>query len=272
MKLSDPNFTEKTGAEFGCVLLIAKHEICKVVHHIKSKTIVEYHRETSEADLFVFAEELSHLLQHKIDKLNLSYKSKVVAFDTASQTLVPVSLFDTERKNDYLELNTGTINDFIIESEEIAGENFVLCSAIPREISNIINDYFAPDSAFPCYASLLKWVLKQNSISPFDLYVNFSHKQLDLAVCKKSKLLLCNSFDFEQKEDVLYHLLNVCEQLEIPAEQVVLTCIGSLRKNDPIHGLLYDYFKTVRFAKNDHGVVASSSFSTLEDHYTTLLF
>jgi len=90
--------------------------------------------------------------------------------------------------------------------------------------------------------SLLKG---NNTVSEPTCYVHVAHRQIDITVIEKKKLLLYNSFKFHTKEDLVYYLLFTMEQLNLDTEKTKLKLFGNIEEGDELYAICYQYVKNI---------------------------
>ena len=81
------------------------------------------------------------------------------------------------------------------------------------------------------------------------MYVNVAKTHLDVIVTNNSELLLINSFAYDTKEDFIYYILFVAEQLDLDTEKFLLTLSGVISKYDDIYKITYKYIRNINFVK-----------------------
>ena len=87
---------------------------------------------------------------------------------------------------------------------------------------------------------------------------------------KNGSLLFINTFSYNTNEDVLYILLNTCQQFE--AENIAVEISGMIEINSILAEEIYKYFSSVSFAKLPAGCNFSEEIQRLPSHYFSYLF
>ena len=118
---------------------------------------------------------------------------------------------------------------------------------------------------------LIKHELSGNGTNIFPvLHTVFGNGLLELTLVKNHELLIAKCFPFQTVEDMNYHLLNICKQLNISPAEVAVKVQGLVAEGSPLHQSLLKYFAHVQFANAgtaDWGI----EFKTIPDHYFTAL-
>lgn len=73
---------------------------------------------------------------------------------------------------------------------------------------------------------------------------------MDIVVIREEQLLLCNTFDYQTKEDFIYYILFVAEQLQLDPESVPVTFLGNITKEDPRYQITYEFVRTLNFIRS----------------------
>ena len=62
------------------------------------------------------------------------------------------------------------------------------------------------------------------------MYINIAETYFDLVVTKKNALQLYNRFEYQTKEDFIYYVLFVSEQLGLNTEEFECVLMGAIKK------------------------------------------
>lgn len=77
------------------------------------------------------------------------------------------------------------------------------------------------------------------------MYVHVANKHFEIIVIESGKLLLYNSFEHQTKEDLIYYILFITEQLNLNPETFKLILLGTIHKNDDYYNIVYKYVRNV---------------------------
>ena len=81
------------------------------------------------------------------------------------------------------------------------------------------------------------------------VYINVNKNTLEILVVKDNKLQLFNVFEFYSKEDFIYYVLFVFEQLKLDVETTFVQLSGNIVIGDELFVMLYIYIRHVRFVE-----------------------
>ena len=180
-------------------------------------------------------------LQADFTEINVIHKNQLA-------TVVPNEYFDENELKTYLDYTIKTLeNDHIVFDaiEVIAAKNVYI------PFVNINNYLFQNFGAFVFKhhsTVLIEKLLKyheNNTAKHF--FVNVSNKDIDIIVIKNNALTLYNSFSFNTKEDFIYYILFVAEQLEMNPDEFALTFLGAITKDSELYDMAYKYVRYIEF-------------------------
>lgn len=202
----------------------------------------------------LFAEELNPYevlknltaLIEKNELSKLSFSEVTVIHRNTLFSLVPKALFNEKEIANYLKFNTKILANDHIAFDEILNFDIMNVYVPFININNYIYELFG-DFEYQHHGT----VLIQSLLNNFDgtkepiCYVHILEKQLDITVIENKKLVLYNSFNYTTKEDFIYYILFVLEQLNLDAETLKLKLFGDVEEGDSLYNLCYKYIRNV---------------------------
>jgi len=182
-------------------------------------------------------------------------------------TLVPVALFDDDKLRSYLEFNQKLLENEYITYDIIAS----------NEIANVyspftvVNDFLFEkygEFTFKHFSSvLIENFLEQSATNQeMKFFVNVFSNQFEIVVVENKKLILYNSFTYTTKEDFVYYILFVAEQLKQNPEDFDLELYGEIEPYSEIYTLLYKYVRNVYFGKRTEKYNYSHELNSVNEH------
>ncbi|MGB3145728.1 MAG: DUF3822 family protein [Maribacter sp.] len=192
---------------------------------------------------------LKDALEKLLDTHQLSemeFEDVVVVHKNTLFGLVPKSLFNANSMGDYLKFNTKLLSTDVLAHDEIEHQELVNVYVPYMNINNYIYELFGEFTYVHNSTVLLETLLnKQNQDQDTVCYVYVSKHQLDITVIEERKLKLHNSFTYETKEDFVYYLLFVLEQLELDTKTTQVKLFGSIEEDDEIYQLCFSYIENI---------------------------
>lgn len=161
-------------------------------------------------------------------------------------SLVPKDLFSKEELPNYLKFNTKILANDRIAYDEI--ENFDVVNVyVPfTNVNNYIFDLFGAFEFKHSGTVLLQAILAQeNAPTEPVCYVYVTEKDMEVLVLRNKKLTFYNHFEYKTKEDFLYYLLFVYEQLGHNPEKTPLKLFGTIEEDDPLYSIAYEYIANI---------------------------
>lgn len=161
-------------------------------------------------------------------------------------SLVPKALFNKNELANYLKFNTKILANDLIAHDEISNFDIVNVYVPFVNINNYIYELFG-EFEYQHNGT----ILIQSLLNNFDggkepiCYIHVLDQQLDITVIANKKLLLYNSFHYSTKEDFIYYVLFVIEQLKLDSETLKLKLFGTIEEDDELFNLCYKYVRNV---------------------------
>lgn len=198
-------------------------------------------------------------LTEKYNSVHVSHKNNLAA-------IVPEALFDASHQTDFLKYAVKVLkNDFI--NVDTIPENESKNVYIPFQLINTFlkekyGDFSYSHASSLLVSSLLKY---QKHYLNKSFFVNVSKNIIDIVYLADNKLHLFNSFLFSTKEDFLYYILFVFEQLRLDPNEQKLTFLGSIDEQSPLFDIAYTYVRNIDFLHVDNPSL-SEAFYEMNPH------
>ncbi len=180
--------------------------------------------------------------------LQSDFKKVDVIHQNNLSTIVPTAFFDANELESYLKHNIKTLaNDFISYDDfsNVAAKNVYIPFV---NINNYLFQNFGTFE-FKHHSTVLidkLLALHQNHLDTV-FYVQVFKKELNIVVIEHGKLSLYNSFEYQTKEDFIYYILFVAEQLEMDTDKFQLVFLGTINEYSPLYKITYQYVRHIQF-------------------------
>ncbi|MBO3117757.1 DUF3822 family protein [Winogradskyella sp. DF17] len=170
-------------------------------------------------------------------------------------TLVPADLYNEAYKADYLKFNSKILRSDFITHDTIAINKSVNIYVPYVNINNYIFDTFGEFVYKHASSVLIDYVLQKevSNLNSNSVYINVNPNAIECAVVDKSQLHLYNYFEYQTKEDFIYYILFIFEQLNLDTETIPIKLSGTIAKNDELYSIIYKYVRHVDFVDDDYG-------------------
>ena len=178
-------------------------------------------------------------------------------------SFVPNAYFQESALKSYLNYNIKTIStDFIAydDLDDLAMKNVYIPYV---NINNFLFQNFGEFEYKHHATVLLEKLTSLTSKNPLSFYVNVSQKSFDIVVLEDQKLLLFNSFEFQTKEDFIYYILFVYEQLKLDPKETTLYLLGMINTSSDLYKIAYHYIQNIEFVFGSSLILEDES---IENH------
>ena len=218
-------------------------------------------------------EVLQKLKEHldKDDAFDQDFDNVLIIYDNELSSLVPKSLFDENHLADYLKFNSKILKSDYITYDTIHINDSVNVYVPFVNINNYIFERFGEFEYKHLSTVFISSVLNIENLSTTPLvHINVSKCNFNITVSKSKKLMLYNAFEYETKEDFIYYILFVFEQLNLDPEHVLVSFTGDINKNDDRFAIAYKYIRHVRIMEPNYGYSFSTAPKLKQNNYILL--
>lgn len=188
-------------------------------------------------------EEIELLYQNE-KQLSQPIDEVILLFSNDLYSLIPHALFVEEEASNYLKYNTKILKTDIVAHDIVIQDEMVNVYIPYTNITNYLFDRYG-EFEYKHSVSILVQELLKDPASDVQAYLFNSKGYYDLVVFKGDKLLLCNTFNYETKEDFIYYLLFTAEQLKLDPTEFQLNLLGDITRSSPLFEITYTYIKNV---------------------------
>ena len=186
------------------------------------------------------------------ETLNIDPQESIRLIHQSSwHTVVPKALFDPSRGLDYLKFNTRLLDNDLVAHDFIEALDLVVVYLPFTNVNNWFFERFGSFTFEHTASVLLRHLMGHNSQTKDpQALVHINHGQFDLIIWHGKRLLVCNTYSFQNPEDVLYYVLFAFEQFDLDPQQVFLYLAGAAQSHKELHALLYKYVCHVSYYQN----------------------
>lgn len=180
--------------------------------------------------------------------LKKTFKKVTFSFESQSFCLAPKELFEPEHAKQLLSL-TNIINelDEVRYSETTVGK--VCVFNLPTQLVASWAKVQPKSKIVGFCEPVLQYhelSLKQGLDS--NLTISFANDFSIIAISKGTKLLHCGSIESHSIEDTLYHMVNMCKQLDLTPAETQVSTMGYIEQAENMEALIERFFKGVSIA------------------------
>ncbi|QLE02968.1 DUF3822 family protein [Galbibacter sp. BG1] len=203
---------------------------------------------------------------------DLTFQKVNVIHENELSTFVPKSLFNESDLSNYLKYNVKILENDYINYDELSTYDIYNVYVPFININNYLFDKFG-DFEYKHFSTILLEALfkaaKKSDVETVYVYVSNGH--FEIVVLHQKKLILYNTFQYQEKEDFLYYLLFTIEQLDLNPEETPTYLFGSITEEDPRFELAYKYIRHLEIAHLQPLNKASQSIKSIAPNTNTFI-
>lgn len=178
--------------------------------------------------------------------LDKSYTETKVYANSPFAVLIPAGQFNKQIAEDYLSVSFGEAHRQVMRYDELSADmGIVTAFRLEEEVPEQINRRLIMVEFHHVFSKMAEHLLQQDNKATDKIKVQFYYKHIIVGVMKNSKLHLVQFFNYQTPEDVLYYLLNICQQLGLHTAQVVLEISGMIDLQSALYNELNKYFANI---------------------------
>ena len=201
--------------------------------------------------------------------LQMNFSEVTVIHQNSLNTIVPNDYFSENEIKNYLDYSIKTLSTDYVSFDDIQSINAKNVYIPYVNLNNFLFQNFGEFEYQHHTTVLLEKLIDYHAQNSVELFCHVSKTALDIICLDNGKLNLYNSFEYETKEDFIYYILFVMEQLKLDTEETPLTFIGDIHENSDIYRISFDYVRDVRFLQSNNEFFNSNS--ELKNHSNFLL-
>lgn len=203
--------------------------------------------------------------QHAI-QLN-SFDEITIIYAIALSTLVPLSLFDTHKKSEYLKFNSKILATDYVSHDTIESQDIAVVYIPYININNFFLEQCDNVTYYHSNTVLLNYLLTKRSINTKECFLYVQPQQVAIFVIENNTLQLANSFEYQTPEDFIYYILFVFEQLKSNPEEIKTTLFGNIKQDSPLFEIAYQYIRNIDLLNiTDWGIESTENPNSILHH------
>lgn len=210
--------------------------------------------------------EQEELFQREFKKIN-------VGINAADFTLVPQDFFDHAKLEEYHQFNYKTEGNPEYFFDVIDEPKIVNIFAVENYLLDTFENCLGIFDIKHSQSHLIREVLKNSNMNEGrKLYINLQRHHVDIVGMYRYKLLLANSYAYDNPEHLLYYTLNAAKQIGLDFEQDTCVLIGDISPDDKAYQLYTKYIPNIEFGNRPNLVQYCSELDVIPSHYHYNLF
>lgn len=208
----------------------------------------------------------------KEEDLRNVFQDVLVLHDNNLNTFVPTALFDEELIGSYLQYNTKVFPTDYFDFDSITDLKAENVYVPYVAFNNYFLDVFGSFTFQHIHTALVQHFLgKSANNGNLECLIHIADNHFEVVLLKNKELVFFNSFEYQTKEDFIYYLLFVFEQLQLDPQKQAITLYGNISTNSELYQIAYQFIRFVEVADMDTiAQTLSVTHEQLKQHYILL--
>lgn len=220
----------------------------------------------------ITANDLSDYIVDRNFNLN-DFQSVTFIHNQKEFVLVPSEFYKSHLDKSVLETIHGDLDLFEIQSDKLSQWEIVNVFGIEESIFKTIQHLFPGAGHVHINSIYLKSIFKQLAeMQEQWVKVYFYPSFFNVVVFKNSQLQIMQTFYYETKDDVIYYLLTLTEQLGMDVNLIFMQLSGLIDYESALYAEINKYFLNVSLEKNVESITLIPEDQDKPSHYFTPLF
>ncbi|MDR2835855.1 MAG: DUF3822 family protein [Bacteroidales bacterium] len=204
--------------------------------------------------------------------LRVAFKKTNVVIATNKATIVPRSIFSEDKIEQIYTSNFifDSNVEKILYSELPKTKNIILYS-IKKELYDFYLEKFSNCKFYSSSYSFIENSYIMNKISEnrenSKIFLQVYQDYFEVLVIFKERILLFNTYKYKTDNDILYYIINIFEQLNLPQEEAEICISGIIEKTNMAIIMLKKFVKFVYFTPINNLFRYNYQFLDLQPHY-----
>lgn len=238
-----------------------KNQVNNQISHLKSFALDPY--KTIEQQLDVFFD--------KEEALQNGFQDVVILHQNNLNTFVPNALFNEQALGSYLQYNTKVFPTDYFDFDHLPQANMNNVYVPYVAFNNYFLDVFGSFTFQHINTCLVQHFFSKSTASQTNFFVHVGANHFEIVVFNDKNLLFFNSFEYQTKEDFIYYILFVFEQLQLSTLTQNVTFYGNISINSDLYQIAHKFIQNIAIA--DMQTIAQTLSVTqeqLQQHYILL--
>lgn len=214
---------------------------------IKNQTnnqVVDF--KTFPLDTFKAIDQQLDLIFDKEPNLHSGFEDILVLHNNNLNTFVPDVLFDETALGSYLQYNVKVFPTDYFDFDNL--EKLKIKNIYVPYV--VFNNYFLDrfgSFEFQHISTNLVLLLEKHSENKSGkcFFVHIAENHFKIIIIENNKLVFFNSYDYQTKEDFIYYILFIMEQLQLNPHEQIIELIGEIDFQSELYKIAYQYIKEV---------------------------
>ena len=177
--------------------------------------------------------------------LQKQYHKSHIYWAFAESILVPAELMNADRNLNMLNLVFGDAKQGLIRSDFLYKHNLYNVYRTPECVVDVFLSYLPVATQTHLFSTVVNRDLPEGN----HLFTVFYSNSLTIMLCKEGKLQVVQNFSYNNADDCVFHLLNICKGFEVQPDSATLHINGMIDEKSGLYAAIYKYFLNIEFDK-----------------------
>ena len=200
--------------------------------------------------------------------LQKQYHKSHIYWAFAESILVPAELMNADRNLNMLNLVFGDAKQGLIRSDFLYKHNLYNVYRTPESVVDIFSSYLPVATQTHLFTTIVNCDLPEGN----HLFTVFYSNSLTIMLCKEGKLQVVQNFSYNNADDCVFHLLNICKGFEVQPDSAMLHINGMIDEKSGLYAAVYKYFLNIEFDKLPEGYTYYDPIKDHPPHFFSHLF
>lgn len=191
--------------------------------------------------------------------LQKRYAKAHIFWSFPESILVPAELMNADRNQNMLNLVFGDAKQGLIRSDFLYKHNLHNVYRTPKAVIDVFSNYLPVATETHVFTPLVNRNLPEGN----HLFTVFYSNSLTIMLCKEGALQVVQNFNYNNADDCVFHLLNVCKGFDVQPDTVTLHINGMIDSKSALYESIYKYFLQIQFDGLPEGYTYHE---TIKDH------
>lgn len=203
---------------------------------------------------------------------HIAFDKVVAIHENELSAVVPKPLFNESMLSDYLKYNVKILENDYLSFDSLPQHEIYNVYVPFTNVNNYLFEKFGDFEYKHASSILIETLVNQakKGDKPI-LYAYISQTHFEIVVTREKELVLYNSFNYQQKEDFIYYLLFVIEQLNLNPEKVEVYLLGQIDKESELFKIAYQYINKLHIGDQLLIIKNSEKHLTPQDRLKSLI-
>jgi hypothetical protein len=196
--------------------------------------------------------------------LTLAFKSVSHMSVDGRNTLVPLQLFEAQKEKLFFEFNHDQTDASDILYNQLPSIKAVNIFEYPKDFPAKLREIYPKLKVFHRSTAFIEaFVQHSTRWTHAKCAVIINKEEIDIGIAQTQKLEFFNSFDYKEKTDIIYYILNTLERFKLSPTFTEVYFSANLENHDEIYEFLGRYLNIIKFIQPTDQFIYSYIFDEL---------